>query len=173
MSDPRAPTDQLRRDAIAAAVAAYDHANPQAPLPRNAARLLIVMFASGDMCQRSQEAIAAEAEYDRARLPRALRRLVEAQLLSRERGSGRVPHTYHLHLPPWEAVMRGRCAPTDRSRRDEIAAAISPCAPRRMPRLADDALLRILIRAGIVLKERGVSRAPNTYRLLQPPPRQP
>ena len=102
--------------------------------------------------------------------------------------------------------MKGRCAPTYRSRRDEVAAAISRYAPRRMPLLADDAtrllaamfpdtdvcrrnleslmaegfnrdtltlLLRILIRAGFVSKERGVSRAPNTYRLLQPPRWQP
>jgi hypothetical protein len=102
--------------------------------------------------------------------------------------------------------MKGRCAPTDRSRRDEVAAAISPHAPRRMPLLADDGtrllaamfadadvcrrdleslmaegfsrdtltlLLQILIKAGFVSKERGVSRAPNTYRLLQPPRRQP
>jgi hypothetical protein len=34
-------------------------------------------------------------------------------------------------------------------------------------------LLQILIGAGIVSKERGTSRAPNTYRLLQPPRRQP
>jgi hypothetical protein len=38
------PTDLRRRDDIIAAVAAYDSANPKAPLPRNAARLLVVMF---------------------------------------------------------------------------------------------------------------------------------
>jgi hypothetical protein len=32
-------------------------------------------------------------------------------------------------------------------------------------------LLRILIKAGFVSKERGVGRAPNTYHLLQPPVR--
>jgi len=97
--------------------------------------------------------------------------------------------------------MRGLQSPIDRFRRDKVAAAISPYAPRRMPLLADDAirlltamfpdtdvcrrnleslmaegfsrdtlalLLRILVRAGIVLKERGVSRAPNTYHLIQP-----
>jgi hypothetical protein len=99
-----------------------------------------------------------------------------------------------------------RCAPTDRPRRDEVAAAVSAYAPRRRPLLADDAirlldamfadtdvcrrnlesliaegfsrdtlalLLQILIKAGFVSKERGVGRAPNTYRLLQPPRRQP
>ena len=36
--------------------------------------------------------------------------------------------------------MRDHRAPTDRFRRDEVAAAISPYAPRRMPLLADDAI---------------------------------
>ena len=54
------PIDQRRRDEIAAAVAAYDRDHPDAPLPRNAARLLAVMFPSEDVCQRSLEAIAAE-----------------------------------------------------------------------------------------------------------------
>ena len=54
------PTDLRRRDDIAAAVAAYDGANPNAPLPRNAARLLAVMFPSEDVCQQSPEAIVAE-----------------------------------------------------------------------------------------------------------------
>jgi hypothetical protein len=34
-------------------------------------------------------------------------------------------------------------------------------------------LLRILIETGFVSKERGIGRAPNTYRLLQPSRRQP
>ena len=54
------PIDPRRRDDIAAAVAAYDRDHPDAPLPRNAARLLAVMFPSEDVCQRSLEAIAAE-----------------------------------------------------------------------------------------------------------------
>ena len=81
------PTDLRRRDDIAAAVAAYDGANPMAPLPRNAARLLAVMFPSEDVCQRSLEAIAAEG-FDRKSLPATLRRLVEAGFLSRQPGSG-------------------------------------------------------------------------------------
>ena len=93
------PIDPRRRDEITAAVAAYDQANPLTPLPRNTARLLAAMFPAEDRCRGSLDDIAAEAECDRARLPRALRRLVETQLLSRERGSGTVPHTYHLHLP--------------------------------------------------------------------------
>ena len=54
------PIDPRRRDDIVAVVAAYDRANPEARLPRNAARLLAVMFASEDVCQRSLEDIAGE-----------------------------------------------------------------------------------------------------------------
>jgi hypothetical protein len=92
------PIDPCRRDAIAAAVAAYDGAHPSMPLPGNTARLLAVMFPAEDVCQRSQEAIAAEG-FSRDRLPAMLRRLVEAGLLSRHR-MARVPDTYCLHLPP-------------------------------------------------------------------------
>ena len=73
--------------------------HPSTPLPRNAARLLAVMFASDDVCQRSLEDIAAEG-FGRNRLPALLRRLVEVGLLSLERGSAREPNTYRLHLPP-------------------------------------------------------------------------
>jgi hypothetical protein len=92
------PIEERRRDDIAAAVAAYDSANPSAPLPRHAARLLAVMFGRDDICQRSQETIAAEG-FSRDRLPAMLRRLVEAGFLSRHRVA-RVPDTYRLHLPP-------------------------------------------------------------------------
>jgi hypothetical protein len=91
------PIDECRRDDIAAAVAAYDSANPSAPLPRHAARLLAAMFGSDDICQQSQEAIAAEG-FSRDRLPAMLRHLVEAGFLSRHRVA-RVPDTYRLHLP--------------------------------------------------------------------------
>jgi hypothetical protein len=93
------PIDPRRRDDIVAAAAAYDRANPSTPLSRNTARLLAVMFGSDDVCQRSLEDIAAEG-FARGRLPALLRRLIEVGLLSRERGSARVPNTYRLHLPP-------------------------------------------------------------------------
>jgi hypothetical protein len=93
------PIDPRRRDDIVAAVAAHDSANPSAPLPRNTARLLAVMFANDDVCQRSLDDIAAEG-FSRDKLPALLRRLIEVGLLSRERGSARVPNTYRLHLPP-------------------------------------------------------------------------
>ena len=92
------PINERRRDDIATAAAAYDSANPKARLPRSAARLLAVMFPSEDVCQRSQETIAAEG-FSRDRLPAMLRRLVEAGFLSRHRVP-RVPDTYRLHLPP-------------------------------------------------------------------------
>jgi hypothetical protein len=92
------PIDPHRRDDIVAAVAAHDRADPSAPLPRNTARLLTAMFASDDVCQRSLEDIAADG-FARDRLPALLRRLVEAGLLSLERGSAREPNTYRLHLP--------------------------------------------------------------------------
>ena len=88
-----------RRDAIATAIAAYDAAKPLAPLPRNAARLLTVMFPSEDVCQRSLQDLANEG-FDRKRLPGNLQRLLKAGFLSKERGSGVVPDTYWLHLPP-------------------------------------------------------------------------
>ena len=91
------PIDERRRDEITAAVAAYDSANPKARLPRNAARLLAVMFPTGDVCQRSVLDLAG-AGFSKSRLPGVLRRLVAAGLLSRHRVAG-VPDTYRLHLP--------------------------------------------------------------------------
>ena len=44
------PIEPRRRDAIAIAVAAYDRA-ADGPLPRNAARLLSVMFPAEDVCR--------------------------------------------------------------------------------------------------------------------------
>jgi len=93
------PVDPRRRDDIVAAVAAHDSAHPSAPLPRNAARLLAVMFPSEEVCQRSLQAIAEEG-FARKSLPGLLKRLAEAGFLSRQSGSGAVPDTYRLHLPP-------------------------------------------------------------------------
>ena len=69
------PIDQRRRDEIAAAVAAYDSADPEARLPRSTVPLLAAMFPIEDVCQHSLQDLAAE-------------------------GSGVVPDTYRLHLPP-------------------------------------------------------------------------
>jgi hypothetical protein len=92
------PIDQRRRDAIAAAVVAYDSANPTVPLPRRAARLLAVMFPAEDVCQRSLDDLA-RAGFDRRGVLRLLRRLLEAGFLSKQLGQGRNPNIYRLHLP--------------------------------------------------------------------------
>ena len=93
------PIDLPRRDDIAAAVAAYDAANPKARLPPSGGRLLAVMFSSEDVCQRSLQDLAGEG-FGRKALPGVLKRLVEAGFLSRQPGSGVVPNVYRLHLPP-------------------------------------------------------------------------
>jgi hypothetical protein len=93
------PIDPRRRDAIAAAVAAYDRANPKARLPRTAARLLAAMFPSEDVCQRSQEALVADG-FSRNGVSATLRRLLEAGFLSKQRGSACIPDAYQLHLLP-------------------------------------------------------------------------
>ena len=87
-----------RQRDIEAAVAAYNAANPLTQLPRSAARLLVAMFLTSDVCQRSFEDIVGEG-FSKSRLPGALRRLTAAGFLSRQRGSG-VASAYRLHLPP-------------------------------------------------------------------------
>jgi hypothetical protein len=88
-----------RREAIIAAVEAYNYAHPQASLPRPAARLLGVMFGSDDVCQRSLEALEAEG-FARKTVPTVLRALIAAGLVSKQEGTSRIPNTYRLHLSP-------------------------------------------------------------------------
>ena len=89
-----------------AAVAAHDSANPRAPLPRNTNRLLAVMFASDDVCQRSLEDIAAEG-FARHGLPALLRCLVTTS--APVTGIGRIhpieaPRGHHTAAAlPWRA----------------------------------------------------------------------
>ena len=85
-----------RRREIEAVVAAYDQANPRAPLGPIAARLLHVMFPVEDMCLLSLEDLAADG-FDRPSLPTLLQRLVFAGLLTRHRVA-EAPHVYRLHL---------------------------------------------------------------------------
>jgi len=92
------PIDERRQDAIATAIAAYDRA-ADGPLPRNAGRLLAVMFPAEDVCRRSLETIGAEG-FGRSSLSLMLRRLERAGFLTRQRGSACIPDTYRLHLPP-------------------------------------------------------------------------
>ena len=93
------PMDPRRREEISAAVAVWNQAHPEAPLPSNTVRLLAVMFAAGDVCQRSLAAIAAEG-FSRENLPETLRRLVEAGILTRQQGVGRIANAYHLAIGP-------------------------------------------------------------------------
>jgi hypothetical protein len=88
-----------RRREIEAAIAAYNDADRETLLPRNAARLLIAMFPAVDICQRSLDSLAGEG-FDRRNLPRLVRSLIDAGFLSKEQSPGRVANTYRLHLPP-------------------------------------------------------------------------
>jgi hypothetical protein len=83
-----------RREAVFAAVEAHNRAHPAAPLPRPAARLLAVMFASKDVYSLSQQALAAEG-FGKT-LPGVLRALAEAGFVSRQTGTSRIPDTYRL-----------------------------------------------------------------------------
>ena len=67
---------------------------PAARLPRPAARLLAVLFATEDVCSLSQQVLAAEG-FDKT-LPGLLRALVEAGIVSRQPGTSRIPDTYRL-----------------------------------------------------------------------------
>src|SRR3954454_8290728 len=88
-----------RQEAIlAAAVETYNQANRETPLPRQAARLLTVMFSDRDECSRSQEDLRAEG-FGKAVLPKLLTALIETGFLSRQRSTSRIPDTYRLHLP--------------------------------------------------------------------------
>ena len=85
-----------RREAILAAVEAYNRTNP--PLPRQAGRLLAVMFSDRDECSRTLEDLCAEG-FGRGVLPKLLRALIDASFLSKQSRAARIPNTYRLHLP--------------------------------------------------------------------------
>ena len=42
----------------------------------------------------------ADEGFDRRRLPALLKRLLEAEFLTKQSGAGRKPNIYRLHLPP-------------------------------------------------------------------------
>jgi hypothetical protein len=89
-----------RRTEIAAAIAAHNDTATDVLLPPAAARLLIAMFPRRELCQRSLDDLA-RAGFDRRGVVRLLHALVEAGLLSKERGHVlRAPNIYRLHLPP-------------------------------------------------------------------------
>ena len=87
-----------RREAILSAIEAHNLTNRATPLPRQAGRLLVVMFSDRDECSRSLEDLVGEG-FGRNILPKLLRSLVEAGLLSKQRGSARIPNAYRLRLP--------------------------------------------------------------------------
>ena len=87
-----------RRDALFAAVQTHNDANPTAPLPRQAALLLAVMFAEADVCCLAQAELV-DRGVSRRTLPNTLRALVAAGFMSREAGTAhRAPDTYRLRL---------------------------------------------------------------------------
>ena len=92
------PIDPNRRNAIIAAVEAHSRANPGASLPRHTARLLAFMFADGDVCCLSQQAILLEG-FGKS-VSGTLRALVATGVLSRQAGTARMPDTYRLLLAP-------------------------------------------------------------------------
>ena len=57
------------------------------------------MFADADQCQRNQESLMA-AGFSGGTLVQLRDDLIDAGLVSKERGKSRAPNTYRLHLPP-------------------------------------------------------------------------
>jgi hypothetical protein len=91
-----------RKRDIEAAIAAHNSStDSKTPLlPPTAVQLLAVMFRRSSVCQRRLDDLTAEG-FDRTTLRRLLRALIEAGLLSRERGPGLSGvNVYQLHLPP-------------------------------------------------------------------------
>jgi hypothetical protein len=92
------PIDPHHQEEIAAAIGAYHATGRRQLLMADVIRLLTVMFADADVCQRNLDSLAAEG-FSRGNLVRLLRALIEAGLVSKERGVSRAPNTYTLHLP--------------------------------------------------------------------------
>jgi hypothetical protein len=86
-----------RRDALIAAVAAYNRSHK--PLPNSAVRLLEIMFAGGDVCQQSTEALENVAGIGRRHIQMVLRGLLAAGVITKEEtGAGRHANRYRLLL---------------------------------------------------------------------------
>jgi hypothetical protein len=91
------PIDLRRRDDIAAAVAAHNRSHK--PLPHSAVRVLEAMFAGGDVCQQSLEALEDTAGLARKSVQTVLRALLTAGILAKEEtGAGRHANRYRLLL---------------------------------------------------------------------------
>ena len=93
------PIDQHLQEEIAAALGAYNATGRRQLLMADVMRLLTVMFADADVCQRNLDSLAAEG-FSRGNLARLLRLLVVTGLVSKTRGVGGAPNTYHLLLLP-------------------------------------------------------------------------
>ena len=93
------PIEPHHREEIAAALGAYNATGRRQLLMADVIRLLTVMFADADICQRNLDSLAAEG-FSRGNLARLLRLLVVTGLVSKTRGVSRTPNTYQLHLPP-------------------------------------------------------------------------
>jgi hypothetical protein len=93
------PTDLRRREAIRAAVEAYNYAHPQAPLPRSAVGLLTAMFGDDGTCRLSFEALLDVVGVSRKPAQTALSALLAAGVIAKEEtGHGRHPNRYRLLL---------------------------------------------------------------------------
>ena len=89
------PIDQRMRDEIAAAIGAHNAPGQKPLAAADAERLLTVMFADADICRRNLDSLIAEG-FTRKTLDQLLRLLVEAGLVSKQRGTSRAPNTYRL-----------------------------------------------------------------------------
>jgi hypothetical protein len=86
-----------RRDAIVAAVAAYNRSHK--PLPHSTVRLLEAMFGAGDVCQLSLDALEDVTGLSRRHIQMVLRALLAAGITAKEdMGAGRHANRYHLLL---------------------------------------------------------------------------
>ena len=90
---PTATPTIERKNAIQAAVDAYNQAHPGEPLPPSSLRLLLAMFPLEDRFHGSQKLLRSAGGTN---LPAMLRALVAAGLLERRRGR---PDSYRLLLP--------------------------------------------------------------------------
>ena len=87
-----------RRDALVAAVAAYNHSHK--PLPNSAVRVLEAMFADRDVCQLSLQALEDVTGLSRKPIRTVLRALLAAGAIAKEEtGQGQHANRYRLLLP--------------------------------------------------------------------------
>ena len=94
------PIDPRRRDDIAAAVAAYDRANPKRAAAAQRRTAAGRHVPAEDVCQRSLDAIAARRIRPRRGFLRPVAAPGRGRVPVQAAGLGVVPNTYRLHLPP-------------------------------------------------------------------------